>query len=63
MRVRRVQALLVPYPGIGKMLIVSEPALVSAISPLVGSRKAHLDPVEPGPPVAYGFPTLGLCDL
>ena len=37
-------------------------ALVSARSPPVGSRKAHLDPVEPalryGSP--YGFPTLGL---
>ena len=62
MRMRRVQALLVPYPGTRKMLIVSGPVLGSARSPPVGSRKAHLDPVEPalryGSP--YGFPTLGL---
>src|SRR5215813_9595760 len=58
---RRVQALLVPYPGIRKMLIVSEPVLVSARSPPVGSRKAHLDPIEPALRYgnAYGFPTLG----
>jgi hypothetical protein len=60
MRTRRVQALLVFYPR--KMLIVSETVLASAGLPPVGSRKAHLDPVEPALRYgnAYGFPTLGL---
>jgi hypothetical protein len=44
-----------------EMLIVSEPVLVSARSPPVGSGKAHLDPVEPALRYgnACGFPILG----